>query len=193
MADEGRTTLGHGLDDLHGVRRRDLFLAFLKVGLCGFGGVAAWAHRVVVEERRWLSDRAYAELLGLGQILPGPNVINMCVMLGDRCCGPSGALAGLAGLMSAPLVILLGLVALYDRYGSLPGVQAMLAGMAAAAAGLVIGTALKMARRLQPSLSLSIVGGLAFLAAGVFRLPLLWVVLLLAPLGVGAAAWGARR
>ncbi|HEY8564752.1 MAG TPA: chromate transporter [Beijerinckiaceae bacterium] len=164
-----------------------LFLAFGKAGLCGFGGVAPWAHRILVEERRWLDDKAYAELLGLGQILPGPNVVNLSIMFGRRVAGPAGALAAFAGLMGPPLVVLVAIGSLYQSYGGHPTVQAVLGGMSAAAAGLVLGMAVKLARKLEAGPLLAGAGVLAFLGAGVLRWPLILVVLGLAPLAIAAA------
>ncbi|HXM71202.1 MAG TPA: chromate transporter [Thermoanaerobaculia bacterium] len=174
------------------VDRMELFLGFLKIGLCGFGGVAAWARRVVVEERAWLSEREYASLLGVGQILPGPNTTNLAVMIGDRFQGAIGALVAVASLMAMPLAILVLLASLYERFAAVPDVAAAMSGTAAAAAGLVIGTALKMARRLQPTRLALFFGLAAFLAIGVAGFPLVAVVVALAPLSI-AAAWLERR
>lgn len=161
-----------------------LFLGYAKIGLLGFGGVAAWARRVIVEERRWLSERDYAEVLGLGQILPGPNVGNAAVMIGRRFHGLSGALLATAGLYAGPLAILIALSLFYERYGTTPGVAPFMQGVAAAAAGMVIGTALKMGEKLRPPPELLAVGLLAVAGAAVLRLPLPVVVVTLAPLGV---------
>jgi Chromate transport protein ChrA len=95
-------------------------LAFLKIGVLGFGGVAAWARHVLVVERRFLDGRAFAEDFGLASSLPGANTVNLSVMLGDRFCGVSGAIAALTGLMGAPLVILAAIASLYARFGDLP-------------------------------------------------------------------------
>jgi chromate transporter len=169
----------------------DLFLGYLKVGLLGFGGVAVWSRRVVVEERRWLTEREYAELLGLGQILPGPNIGNVTVMIGRRFHGLAGAALATVGLYAAPLAILLTLCLAYERYGSLPGVATAMHGIAAAAAGMVIGTALKMTARLRlPPEALAVLL-LAAVAAAWLRLPLPLIVLALGPLSIAAALWRA--
>jgi len=171
--------------------RPDLFLGYLKIGLFGFGGVAAWARRVIVEERRWLTEREYAEVLGLGQVLPGPNVGNAAVMIGRRFHGLSGALLATAGIYCAPLLILIALSLLYERYGQLPQVAPAMAGIAAAAAGMVIGTAAKMVGKLK--LAPEAIGILlaATLAAAWGRVSLPLVVLLLAPISIAAALWRA--
>jgi chromate transporter len=164
--------------------RAALFLGYLKVGLLGFGGVAAWARRVIVEERRWLTEREYAEILGLGQVLPGPNVGNAAVMIGRRFHGLSGALLATSGLYAAPLAILILLCLSYDAYGQLPQVAPVMAGVAAAAAGMVIGTALKMVGKLKLEPGALVILLLAAVAAAFLRLPLPLIVLLLAPASI---------
>ena len=170
------------------VGRMELFLGFLKIGVLGFGGVAPWARRVIVEERAWLSEEEYASLLGVGQILPGPNTLNLAVMVGDRFQRTLGALIAVAALMTMPLAILMAVASLYERFAALPEVASAMSGTAAAAAGLVIGTALKMTRRLRPTRIAILFGLVAFVAIGVLRFPLIAVVVVLAPISIAAAA-----
>ena len=171
--------------------RRALFLGYLRIGLFGFGGVAAWARRVIVEERHWLTEREYAEVLGLGQVLPGPNVGNAAVMIGRRFHGLPGALLATGGIYCAPLIILVGLCLLYDRYGQLPNVAPAMAGIAAAAAGMVIGTAFKMVGKLKLAPEAIGILILAAIAAAWLRLSLPLIVLALAPLSIAASLWRA--
>lgn len=166
----------------------DLFLTYGRIGLIGFGGINAWARRVLVEEKRWLTDQDYAETLGLGQVLPGPNTLNAAIMIGDRFHGTAGAIAAPVAMFGGPLVLLSGLAMFYDAFGEVPVVRAVLAGVAAAAAGMAMGTAAKMTQKLKPPPALLAVGLVALLAAGVLRVPLPWVVLGLAPFGM-LAAW----
>lgn len=170
-----------------------LFLGFLKIGLLGFGGVAPWARHVIVEDRGWLSEAEYAAVLGVGQVLPGANTVNAAVMIGDRFAGFPGAVAAVAGLMAMPLAILIGLAQVYAAFSSDPTVQAALAGSAAAAAGLVIGTGLKMAWRLKPSAGTVVAGLLALGAVAILQLPLVLVIAVLGPLSIGVVALEARR
>jgi len=121
-----------------------LFLGFFQVGVLGFGGVLPMARRVVVDERRWLTQHEFNELFSLCQSLPGANVTNLTAVLGMRHQGVTGAAAALAGLLAAPMVIIIVLSDLYERYGTLPPVRHGLAGLAAAAAGLLLGTAGKI-------------------------------------------------
>ena len=171
----------------------ELFMGFAEMGLCGFGGVATIARHVIVDKRRWMSEHDYATLLGMGQILPGGNIINLTVMLGDRFQGPLGSIVALSGLMIMPLVILLSLTLVYDSYSSNPDVRAATIGAGAAAAGLVIGVGLKMGRalRLHPvHLGFAVV---TFIAMGVMRLPFIATVIVLAPLCIAATFWMRRK
>lgn len=171
--------------------RAGLFLTFFKLGVCGFGGVGPWARRLIVEEREWLDDREYAEILAVCQVLPGPNVGNVSILLGDRFHGVVGAALALTGLMLGPLLTILGLAVLYDRFGGVPLVENAVGGVAAAAAGLFVGTALKMVEKLRLSLLALAVLGCAFVAVGIVRWPLLTVMLVLAPVSV-LLAWRFR-
>lgn len=171
----------------------ELFVGFMKIGCLAFGGAQALARRVMVEERRWLTEHDYAALMGLAQVLPGPNVGNMAVILGRRLHGLRGTLAALGGFFGLPLVILVGLVTLYRGVGDNPTVNAAMQGVAAAAAGMAIGTALRMTERLRPPPEAIVVGVLTALAAGWLRLPLPVIVLVLAPIGVALSLRRAFR
>lgn len=171
----------------------ELFLGFARIGAFGFGGVGPWARHVIVEERKWLTEREYAEVLGMGQILPGPNVGNASVMIGRGFHGLAGALVATAGLYIGPLCLLIVMSLLYDAYGDLPRVAPFMKGVAAAAAGMVIGMALKMAFNLKASAQLVAVGLLAIAAVAWLRLPMLLVVVILAPLGIWISLRQARQ
>ena len=174
------------------VTRLALYATFFKIGISGFGGVGPWARRVIVEERGWLDDREYANVLALCQVLPGPNVGNVAVTIGDRFHGALGSVLALGGLMTGPLTIILVMAGLYDQFGSLPPVNRAIGGVAAAAAGLAIGTALKMIGKLEATVDAILIGVLAFVSVGLLHWPLVPVILTLAPLSIGAA-WRRRR
>jgi chromate transporter len=174
------------------VSRSELFLGFLKIGLLGFGGIAPWARHVIIEERRWLTEKEFAAILGIGQILPGPNTMNASIMIGDRFQGVPGVLLCLLGQMAMPLIIITSLAVVYQRYAGLPEVKAALIGAAAGAAGLVLGTALKMAQKIKLTPLALLVGTMALGTIGLLAWPLIPVVAVLVPLGVAAAAWERR-
>lgn len=169
-----------------------LYRAFFRTAMLAFGGVLPWARRMLVEERRWLTAEEFTDIFGLCQFLPGPNVINLSVVVGARFHGARGAVAAVGGLLTAPVMVALVLSALYARLGQTPGIDGMLRGMAAAAAGLIIGTGLKMAVPLARSPRALGFLVAAFAAVALLRWPLVPVLLGLAPLGV-LAAWGRSR
>jgi len=170
----------------------ELFIRFTQVGASGFGGVMPWARRMLVEERRWLSDEEFSEALSLCQVLPGPNIVNMAVHVGTRFRGARGAIAAFFGLMCAPFAIILVLGALFTQYGDLPAISAAFRGISAAAAGLVVAMGLKMAssRRLRSAMAIFAVA--AFVGVALLRIPLGAFLLVAAPASVAAAAWRSR-
>jgi chromate transporter len=163
---------------------RDIFLTFARIGLSGFGGVLFWMRRVLIQEKRWVTDEEMLEGLAIGQILPGPNVYNLSFMIGYRFAGVRGALAAVTGLLAAPMVILVTLGLLYRAYNDVAVLQQALRGMAAVAAGLLLASAVGMAgslpRRLVPWLFML----LAFAGVGLMRWPLLYVMAALAPFAI---------
>jgi chromate transporter len=175
------------------VSRLSLFMAFLKVGVLGFGGVAAWVRHIIVVERGWMSDVEFAELFGVASTLPGANTVNFATMLGDRYAGLSGAAIALAGLVGAPLLILVAVAILYARYSELQDVRAALAGAAAAAAGLVVGTAFKLLRNLTPDLVMLLVVAGVFVAAALLGWPILLILGIAIPVCMIAVVVRERR
>lgn len=170
----------------------DLFLGWGKVGLMGFGGVTPWSRRMVVEDRKWLDDAEYAGLLGVAQVLPGPNTPNMCVIIGQRFAGVPGAIASVAGLMAVPLIALVLIAVGYDALASQRWFSAGVGGAAAAAAGLVIGTAIKMGKGARLDLIGIGVCAAVFVAVGLLRIPLIWAVIVFGPVSVALAHYRRR-
>ena len=170
----------------------DLFITFTRLALQGFGGVLAVAQRELVEYRRWLTRDQFTEMLAISQVLPGPNIVNLSLMLGDRYFGLRGAASALAGLLAVPLVIVLALATLYAEFASVPVVAGALRGMGAVAAGLVIATAAKLSGTLRTNRMGPLLGTgfalLTFLMIAWLRWPLAWVVVGLGSVAV-AVAW----
>ena len=167
-----------------GVSRMALFLTFSRISLSSFGGALFWARRGLVERQRWLTEREFVELLTIGQLLPGPNVLNLTVMVGHRFAGWTGAAASVAGYLGWPCLVVIGMGVLYQQYGNLPQVQQALAGMSKVAAGLLLATVIKLAMVLPRHWRPWLFGMLAFVGVGVLRWPLVWVMAGLAPLAV---------
>ena len=174
-----------------------MFRVFTRLALQGFGGVLPVAQRELVEREQWLTREQFVELLSISQVLPGPNVVNLSLIVGDRFFGWRGALASLAGMLLAPLAVVLVLAALYGRWQQHPAVAGALAGMGVAAAGLVIATAIKLWGSLRHNplrwpLCLMF-AALALLTVGWLRWPMVPSVLALGSLAVALAWWRLRR
>jgi chromate transporter len=178
--------------DLPPITRRALFASFLNMGLLGFGGVLPWARRVIVDERRWLGDREFAELIGLCQVLPGPNVVNLSVIIGARTHGAIGSLIAVTGILLVPVGLMLVIATFYAAVAHDPLMRNAIAGASAAAAGLILGTAVRLLRHARPPLRGMVTGAAAFVAVGVLQWPLVWVIVVLIVAGIGAE-WLARR
>ena len=169
-----------------------LFIAFSLLALQGFGGVLAVAQRELVDRRGWLTRLEFVELYAVAQLLPGPNVVNLSLMIGDRYFGLRGALAAISGMLLAPLLVVLALAASYQQLAQYPAVAGALRGMGAVAAGLILAMALKMLTTLRgnvlgPALC-ALLGLATLIAIAVFRVPLAWVVI-----GLGLSGWGLAR
>jgi len=169
-----------------------LFVSFLKMGLLGFGGVMPWARRVLVDERRWMTEREFVELLGMCQILPGPNVVNMSVILGARWMGVAGALLALTGILFVPVVVVLMMAASYATVAQSELARNAIAAASAAAAGLILGTALRLLRGARPPPHGLVVGAAVFVAVAIVHAPLLWVLAVAVPAAI-ALEWRASR
>lgn len=151
----------------------DLFAGFFVVGVCGFGGVLPWARRMIVDQRKWLTQAEFTEMLGLCQFLPGGNIMNVTIALGSRFRGVLGALAAFLGLMTAPVGIVIGLGAVYDRYADLVPVQRAFIAVSAAAAAYLLASAWKIASQLKGRPLAIGIAVCTFVVIAMLRLPLL--------------------
>lgn len=172
----------------HGPRSKtDLFLSFNWLALQGFGGVLAVVQRELVEKKRWLTRDEFVEDWAVAQILPGPNVVNLAMMIGGRSHGLGGALAALMGMLLAPLAIVLLLAVLYGNVAETPLAQGALRGMGAVASGLITATGIKLIAALDKNpigMGMCIaIAAMTFVAIAILRWPLIWVLL-----GIGGAA-----
>jgi chromate transporter len=171
----------------------ELFKGFATIGVLGFGGVAVMARHVIVEQYQWLTEKEYATILGMGQILPGANVVNASVVIGDRFQGPKGSIVCVLGIMVLPIMILLAFALLYDQFAQLPAVSVALTGAGAAAAGRVLATGLKMAIKVKLDLAGWLIIGFAILGILVLHLPMVYVVLALIPTALVITAWLGKK
>jgi len=165
----------------------DLFVSFTLLALQGFGGVLAVVQRELVEKKRWMTREEFVEEWAVAQIMPGPNVVNISLMIGHRYFGLPGAMAALAGMLTVPLAVVLLLALVYAQFAGHPGVAGALRGMGAVAAGLIAATGLKLMGALKTHpLGLPIcitLAVLCFVGIALLRLPLVYVLL-----GLGVVA-----
>lgn len=172
----------------HRVSLGALFLVFLQLGCTSFGGgTAGWIHRELVLRRGWIDDAEFLATLGLGQALPGANGIKTAALVGDLLHGALGALTAVLALLAGPFVIILAIGAAYSGFGDHPLMHRVLDGVAAAAIGLTFATGLRSGAQAAPGLlSLAILAG-TVLCVGILRWPMLWVMLVLAPISIALA------
>jgi chromate transporter len=165
----------------------DLFISFTLLALQGFGGVLAVVQRELVERKRWLTQEEFLEDWAVAQIMPGPNVVNLSLMIGGRYFGLAGALAALAGLLAVPLVLVLLLVMVHDLFADNPAVAGALRGMAAVSAGLIGAAGLKLSAALaknpMPLALCAAIAAAGFAMVALLKWPLLYVLLGLGGLG----------
>lgn len=174
--------------------KTDLFITFTLLALQGFGGVLAVVQRELVEKKRWMTQAQFVEEWAVAQIMPGPNVVNFCLIIGGRHFGLRGALASLAGLMLAPLMVVLVLASVFGGVSDAAWAQGALRGMGAVAAGLIAATGIKLIPALKDNpmgkaMCVAIMLT-TFVGVGLLRWPLVWVLL-----GIGSVAclWAHRQ
>ena len=173
----------------------ELFVAFAKMSLAGFGGVLVWARRGIVDQHRWMTAEEFNETFALCHFLPGPNIVNLSVVFGSRFRGIAGGIAAFAGLVGPPMVIATVLAAVYARYGEIDALRRILAGVSCAAVGLLLAVVFKMMTPLvkkRDAVGLLIMVAV-FIAIGLLRLPLQAVLLVAIPLSLAITYVMRRR
>lgn len=168
-----------------------LFLAFTVLALQGFGGVVGVVQRELVDRRRWLTREEFVEEWAVAQIMPGPNVVNLALMIGARYFGLAGAVTAVAGMLAMPLLVILLLVSLHAGYADHPGVSGALRGMAAVSAGMLGAAGLKLATALAnsalPRRWCVLLSAAGFALVALLRVPLPYVLLGVGGLGFALA------
>ena len=171
-----------------------LFWAISGIALQGFGGVLAVVQRELVEKKQWLTIEEFVEDWAVSQIMPGPNVVNLALIIGDRYFGWRGALAALAGMLAIPLLVVMALTIGLAGIGHLPAVQGALRGMGAVSAGLIAGTGIRLVPALRSNAmgtsACALIAGLVFTAIAFFKVPLAWTLL---GIGLPAFFWALHR
>jgi chromate transporter len=181
-----------------------VFLVFSQIGLSSFGGsVAAWMHREFVERRGWLEESEFAAALAVARIMPGVNIVNLAVLIGQRLKGFMGATAAVAGLLTGPILVVIGLGALYQRFAGIIFVQNVLEGVAASTVGLLISMGITSGRRIikegmtgsgrriESAAAIAVLAAM-FVLVALLHFPTVLTVLFVAPLSITLAHFGFR-
>lgn len=168
----------------------DFFLALNWMALQGFGGVLVVAQRILCEQKKWLTPKQFAEDWAVSQVLPGPNVVNLSIVLGDRYFGIRGAFVAVAGLFLVPLIIVLIVATLYSQFASIGVVTGAVKGMGAVAAGMIGAVGIKLFASIHSSpmgrMAFGAVAAACFVMVAVLRIPLVWVIVLI---GIPSVLW----
>lgn len=166
-----------------------IFRGFASASLAGFGGALPWVRRLVVEQRRWMTPQEFNEAFSLAQFLPGATALNFSVVLGSRFRGPIGSIVAFSGLLGPPVVIVIVLAFLYDRYGDIDVLNRILNGISASAAGLIIAFSAKMIQPLLRQRNWTVgVALIGFVSVAIIQWPLPIVFIVLAPISI-TLAW----
>ena len=173
----------------------ELFFAFAKMSMAGFGGVLVWARRAIVDQHKWMTADEFNEAFALCHFLPGPNIVNLSMVFGSRFRGLAGGLAAFLGLLGPPMALVTILAAIYAQYGDIPALQRTLLGVSCAAIGLFLAVIFRMMvpllKRRDPVEMVLLVA--VFVAIGLLRLPLTWVLLIAIPLSIAITYAMQRR
>jgi chromate transporter len=172
----------------------ELFLAFARMSVAGFGGVLPFARRGIVDQQRWMTADEFNETFALCHFLPGPNIVNFTMVFGSRFRGLPGGIAAFLGLLGPPVVIMVILAALYQHFGQVDVLRRVLAGVSCAAVGLLIAVVFRMMMPLVKRRDLVglVVMAAVFIAIGLLRLPLQAVLLVAIPLSI-VISFASRR
>src|SRR5436309_961922 len=143
----------------------------------------ALMHRVLVEERSWLSDREFLDALGFCMLLPGPEAMQLATYAGWKFFGVPGGLAAGSWFVLPGAAVVLALSAIYATFGHVPWIAAAFAGIKATVLVLVVEAMLRIGRRALTKRRQVAVAAAALLALGLFSVPYPLVVLAAGLLG----------
>ena len=163
----------------------EIFLEFLLIGAVSFGGgIIAYERVLLIEKRKWLTNDTFMATLAISQTMPGLNSVNIAVLAGDHLRGTLGAIAATIGLILPGSVFVLAVGYLYSQGADHPAVNILLAGIAACATGLLAAITYKIgSEHVRHLKSLSIIVATCVLMS-IFRLSLIWVLVIMTPIAL---------
>lgn len=173
----------------------ELFFGFALMAMQGFGGVLVFARRDIVERRRWMTADEFSEAFAFSQLLPGPNIVNLAVIFGQRHHGVLGGVLAFLGMLGPPCALVMAVAAVYAHYSDIETVRRVLNGISVVASGLILSVVLKISMPLarQRSIRAGLVVAAVFVCAGILRLPLILVLAAALPVSIALAYWSKRR
>lgn len=174
------------------ISRAELFKAFFFIGATSFGGAQAWAKRMLVDKKKWLNEEGFSEILAIGQIVPGPNVVNLSIIFGKQTHGAIGSALAVSGLLACPLLVASGLALLYKHAATVPSANLFFNGVAMGTAGLLFATGLKLYLKTKRSWVTHTLVWLTFFLGIVLNAPLWMILIALIPFGTVCVALNHR-
>ena len=170
-----------------------LFNVFFRIGMSSLGGSgSAWLYREIVQNQRWLDEQEFLSAMTLSQVLPGANPVNMALYVGSKYRGGIGGIVCVLGLIGIPFIIILVLGGVYARFGTAGAVRDVMAGLIAIGVSMVLQLGMQLARNIRRIVP-AIIAAAIFVAVGIFRWPMIPVVLALTPLSIGLELFAARK
>ena len=158
---------------------RELFVCMMQVAFSAFGGgMSLWSHRIIVERRHWMTSESFVTGLTVARLFPGPNQINMSVYIGSIFKGVPGSLAAIAGIILFPFTLLMVLGLIYFQISAISEVNRLLAGLAAAAAGMALSMGFKILDVYKTDHLALAIAVIVFVCLQGFKFPLIPVVLI---------------
>src|SRR4249919_2750742 len=178
----------------HGVSLREAFRVWLRVAMLSFGGPAgqiAVMHRILVEEKRWISESRFLHALNYCMLLPGPEAQQLATYVGwlmHRTLG--GVMAG--GLFVVPgIIAIMALSYIYAAYGNVPVIVALFFGLKAAVLAIVLEAVFRIGKRSLKNNTMRLLAAAAFAGILFFNIPFPIIILSAALIGFFGAWSGA--
>lgn len=178
----------------HTATLSQVLISFLKIGGSAFGGsTQALVFRETVERRHWMTDQQFLAGQAIAQVLPGANPVNLALYVGLKVRGGLGAIAAVMGMIAPAFCIILVMGFAYRELSGLSATHFVLGGVAAAGVGATLAMGFKMVRKMPRKIWPAVIALAVFGAIGLFRMPMIPVVLIAVPLSIAAAYFDARR
>lgn len=162
-----------------------IFRVFFTIGAFSFGGgMLGWIHREIVVVRKWMTDEQFLPAVVLSRVLPGPNVSNLAIYIGNAVRGPTGAFVATVAVVCGPFFLCIGLAQIYDWLSGSALFHAALAGASAAAIGMGLRVAWSGAKMTCRSLEGTFIAAFMVISVGYLHWSLIGVVLGTAPVSI---------